>query len=152
MYRAALSIIVGGLGGALVGAALLGVPTYLSNETGFLGPERKFAPIAAVMGLVLGVGPGIGIGIFATLLKPSKLLGAITGAGVGQLALFALVAIGLDPFQDPEIFSIGLIFVPAGALVGLIVAIVANRLDPQRERKIDSAVPSPIRSGRIFDA
>jgi hypothetical protein len=152
MFRAAMSVIVGGLAAALAGALLLAVPTYLSNEIGFLGRVSDFAALAALMGMVIGVGPGIVIGLLVAILKPGKLMGLVAGACVGQAFLFVLPILGLDPFGDLEFFSQSMICVPTGAVVGLAAGMVNGRLDPQREPKQVTVAPSTNRTGRIFDA
>jgi hypothetical protein len=41
--------------GAFSGAALLGIPTYLSKEIRFFGPERNMALLAASISFVVGI-------------------------------------------------------------------------------------------------
>jgi hypothetical protein len=108
--------------GAISGAALLGMPTYLSTETGFLGPESAWWPVAAIAGCVWGVVPGALIGFLVTKFQTTKLISLIVGAAIGTSLLVLLFITGLDPFINPEIFYTGLACIPVGALIGLILS------------------------------
>lgn len=108
--------------GAISGAALLGVPTYLSTETGFLGPTSAWAPLAAIVGCIWGLVPGALIGFFAAKFQTSKLAGTIVGASVGLCLLVGLLVDGLDPFLDREIFNTAIGGIPIGGAIGLILS------------------------------
>lgn len=114
--------VLGALCGAISGAALLGIPTYLSTETGFLGPESNWALLAALVGCIWGFVPGALIGLLVAKFQTSKLISSIVGAGVGTSVLVGLFINGLDPFIDDEIFYTGLAGIPIGALIGLIIS------------------------------
>lgn len=127
--RTILSSIGGGALGALGGALLLGVPTYFSNASGFFGPERDFAPMAALIGAGCGLLPGIVIGFFIGLFRTKIWVGTVVGAGVGFLLLF--LGFGLlvfisdsDPILDLEVAMLSVVCVPIAALIGLLVALV----------------------------
>src|SRR5689334_3390205 len=107
--RIILSLIVGGLCGAFGGALSLGLPTYFSRGSGFMGPTSGWAGVMAGFGFVYGIIPGIVIGLLAVLLKANKAVGALIGASVGISILCILFLFGLDPNLDP-LYSI------AGAL------------------------------------
>ena len=66
--------LLGAVCGSISGAALLGIPTYLSTETGFLGPESNWAPVAAIAGGVLGIVPGALIGFLVAKYQTNKVI------------------------------------------------------------------------------
>jgi hypothetical protein len=140
-----LSSAAGGLAAALGGAALLGIPTYLSKEVGFFGPESNWARLAAFEGFVVGLFPGIIIGLVIGLLRPHPLIGAFIGVGVGFLIMFVFLAMGLSPDLDQEIFSMLLVSIPICAVIALIIALV-NR--PPRISLPDE--PLDRDTGRVF--
>ena len=107
----------------------MGLPTYFSNASGFLGPERNWAPAAAVLGAVWGIPPGALIGFLVAKFQTNKLIGAIVGSAVGISLAVGLLVWGVDPLIDWDIFNVGLVSVPICALIGLIVA-ATNKQDP----------------------
>jgi hypothetical protein len=118
---------MGALCGALSGAALLGIPTYLSTETGFLGPVSDWAPLGALAGCIWGIVPGALIGFLVAKFQTTKLISSIVGAAVGISILVGLFITGLNPFMDEEIFYTGLACIPIGAVIGLIVSTTIPR-------------------------
>jgi hypothetical protein len=125
--RTILSSIVGGAAGAFSGAALLSIPTYLSKEIGFFGPDRDLAPLVASIGFVVGIIPGTVIGFVVGLLRTRLLDGAIVGMVVGFLILPILIAMGADPHLDRELFSFAVCAIPIGGVIGLFVAAINRR-------------------------
>ena len=117
-----LRTIVGAGCGAVSGAALLAIPTYLSTETGFLGPESDWWPLAAMVGGIWGIVPGGLIGFLVAKFQTTRLISLIVGAAVGIGVLVGLFITGLDPFIDSEILYTGLAAIPVGAIIGLIVS------------------------------
>jgi len=136
---------MGGAAGALSGAALLGIPPYLSKETGFLGPERNLALLAASVGFLVGMIPGTVIGLVVGLLKPRLLIGAIIGVGVGFFISPVLLAMGADPQLDTGLFSFALAGIPIGGVIGLLVAAINRRPSPTPPKK-----PLDRSTGRVF--
>ena len=124
MTKASLGTIVGGVSGALSGAATFGLPTYFSTESGFMGPYSDWAGIAAIVGAIYGVGPGAVIGFLVGRLGATKLVGALIGSGVGLIILLLLFEFGLDPGLDSELFVVGLECIPIGGIIGLILAAI----------------------------
>ena len=124
--RAVLAVLVGIAVGASAGAVVLGLPVYLSDATGFLGPDREWAGIAAVVGSACGAVMGALIGIINVLSKAGKVVGAIVGACVGVAVLVILLTEGATP-SDTEIFTAGLLSVPVGAVIGFVVALFGRR-------------------------
>lgn len=122
-----LSSILGAAAGALSGAALLGIPTYLSNETGFFGPERKLAPLAAAMGFALGIIPGTVIGFVVGFFRMQVVIGVLVGLSVGFICLLILFGMGMDPNLDQGVFLFGLACMPIGGFIGLLVAQINRR-------------------------
>ena len=114
--------LIGAMCGLVSGAALLAIPTYLSTETGFLGPVSAWWPLAAIEGCVWGFVPGALIGFLVAKFQTSKLISLIVGAAVGISILVVLFITGLDPFIDWEILYTGLASIPIGAVIGLIVS------------------------------
>jgi hypothetical protein len=143
--RTILSSIAGGAAGALSGAALLGIPTYLSKATGFFGPERNMAPLVAFIGFVVGIIPGTLIGFVVGLLRTPLLIGTIIGVGVGFLISLVLLATGADPRLDSELFSFALAGIPISGVIGLFVAAINRRPSPRPPN--DSLDRS---AGRVF--
>ena len=117
-----LRTILGAVCGAISGAALLAIPTYLSTETGFLGPESAWWPVAAIAGCVWGLVPGGLIGFLVAKFQTTRLISSIIGAAVGTSVLVVLFITGLDPFLDSEILYYGLAGIPIGAVIGLIIS------------------------------
>ena len=128
--RTILSSVAGGAAGAVSGAALLGIPTYLSKEIGFFGPERNLALLAASVGFAVGIIPGTVIGFVVGLLRTPLLVGAIIGVGVGFLISPILLAMGADPHLDTELFSFAVAGIPIGGVIGLFVAAINRRPSP----------------------
>ena len=120
--RIAVRSLLGAVCGAISGAAVLGIPTYLSTETGFLGPESKWAPVAAIAGGVLGIVPGALIGFLVAKYQTNKVISLIAGAAVGISVLVGVFVFDGDPFIDWEIFEAALASIPIGAVIGLIVS------------------------------
>lgn len=125
-----LRTILGAVCAAISGAALLGIPTYLSTESSFLGPESNWALVGAIAGGVLGIVPGALIGFLVAKYQLNKLISLIAGAAVGIIILVWLFINGLDPFIDDELFYTGLAAIPICALIGLIIEIT-NPRQPQ---------------------
>jgi len=127
--------------GGLTGAALFGIPTYFSTESGFLGPDSDWAWFAAFGGFVVGVVPGAIIGSVTALLRPHPLVGGLIGTGVGFLVLVVLLARGLDP----EIFYINMAWIPICGAIGLVMALVNRQRPPAPPNK-----PSDRSVNRVF--
>lgn len=114
--------LLGAVCGSISGAALLGIPTYLSTETGFLGPESDWWPLAAIVGCFWGIVPGALIGFLVAKFQTTRLISLIVGAAVGTGLLVGLFLSGLDPLIDSEILHTGIAAIPIGAIIGLIVS------------------------------
>ena len=120
--RIILGSILGAMCGALSGAAMLGVPTYLSTESGFLGPESAWAPLGALVGFLGGILPGALIGFLVAKFRTDKVISAIVGAAVGISVLVGLFVWGGDPFVDWDIFQMVLPGIPVGGVIGVIIS------------------------------
>ena len=144
--RIVLSTILAAGLGALSGAALLGLPTYFSNECGFLGCSRGWTPYAIIEGTILGLLPGALIGFVVSRFKVNIALGALMGAGIGLTILLLLFATGLDPFMDHEVFLVGVACIPSGGIIGLTIAII------NRNARLHAAeqIVGPERRGRVL--
>jgi len=114
--------IFGAVCGGVSGPALLGLPTYFSTETGFLGPESAWWPLAAIAGCIWGIVPGALIGFLVAKFQTTRLISLIVGAAVGTGLLVGLFLSGLDPLIDSEILHTGIAAIPIGAIIGLIVS------------------------------
>jgi len=117
-----LRSIFGAVCGGVSGPALLGLPTYFSTETGFLGPESAWWPLAAIAGCIWGIVPGALIGFLVAKFQTTRLISLIVGAAVGTGLLVGLFLSGLDPLIDSEILHTGIAAIPIGAIIGLIVS------------------------------
>lgn len=128
--KAVLGLLVGGLYGALIGALMLGVPAYQDTSSSFLGPARDWAGLAVLMGGFFGVVEGAITGTIIGAVGASKggamLIGA---AAVFPLAAYLLLA---STHLDREIRNIGALSLPAGALLGLLIALT---LRPRRRKR-----------------
>lgn len=112
-------MITGTIAGGLVGAAILGGTTYLDKRCGFLGCGKDWAVLAAYVGLFYGSLTGAVIGVIIGLRSLGGWLGTGAGAAIGSVVTIVLFIMGAA--GDPLITIAGLLAIPGGALVGLIV-------------------------------
>src|ERR1044071_1617937 len=96
VLRAILAVLAGIAVGASSGALILGLPLYLSTETGFFGPASNWAGLAAIIGAICGGALGVVTGIITVLSKAGRRVGAIIGACAGLSVLIILVVEGAD--------------------------------------------------------
>lgn len=132
--RILLGLISGAISGGILGAALLGVPTYLDPSCGFLGCSRDWTPIAVAVGSVFGGVPGAVIGVIIVIVsanrRKSLAIGAITGLVI-MIILFVTGASG-----ELLLRLSGVLSIPGGALVGLIVGEVLRLVPLFRNNEI----------------
>jgi hypothetical protein len=122
LLKSILGFVIGTICGAVVGAAMLAIPTYLDNRCGFLGCSKDWTPIAIYFGVILGALPGAVIGFIVGVGCLNKPVGAAVGAVIGAIILVILFAMGAA--GDALVTGWGLAAIPAAALVGLIVAML----------------------------
>jgi hypothetical protein len=120
--RTIVGFVVGTICGSTFGAAMLGVPTYLDDTCGFMGCSRDWTPVAIYLGVILGATPGAVIGIATGVASLNKRMSAGAGAAVGLIILIILLWMGA--FGDALLTGLGLLSIPAGALIGLIVNMI----------------------------
>jgi hypothetical protein len=126
-----IGFFVGGLCGALMGALIMGVPAYQDTSTGFLGPARDWAGLAALMGGFFGAIHGAIAGTIIGVVNAGKGVAALIGAAtVLPGAAYLLSASGP---HDQEVRAIAGFSLPAGALLGLLVSLILNRRRPKSE-------------------
>lgn len=118
--------LTGAFAGALLGALMLGVQAYMDTSSSWIGPARSWMGLAVLMGIACGAVPGLMIGIVVTVFKLGKGYGALTGALAGLL--IAGYLLGATTHLDREVRLAGALSIPAGSLVGLIVAGVLGLL------------------------
>ena len=117
-----IGLITGAFCGALLGATLLGINAYLDTSSCWLGSGRSWSGVAAIIGAVFGSIPGAVIGLITGATRSDKVYGAMIGFTVASLnAIYLLVAI--TGFHQEAVF-VGVLSIPIGALVGLIVAVI----------------------------
>jgi len=129
-----LRSLLGAACGAISGAALLGLTTYFSTKTGFLGPESAWFPLAAIFGGFWGFFAGALIGFLIAKYQPTKLMSAIVGGGIGSSLVAAHLISAYHPFRDSDMLVTVLACIPIGAVIGVIIS-AANK--PVRPAAID---------------
>jgi hypothetical protein len=120
LLQVLVGAVIGGLGGGLLGAAILGVRAYVDTAPGFLGSGRSWTLVAAGVGGVLGAVQGILIGLIVAATKSGKTNGALIGGAVGMVVygFFLIVTTNLDP----EVRLLAFFAIPGGAIVGVLGA------------------------------
>ena len=148
VIRIVLSTILAAVFGALSGAALLFLPSYFSNECGFIGCDRKWALFFAFWGAIFGAVIGACIGFIVSQFKLNPILGGLAGVGVGfaNLLIF-LNQHGWEANVNDETFLLSAAWIPIGTIIGLIIAIINRRArsaaveeDVGRERRENSRI------------
>src|SRR5688500_4665645 len=91
----ALRIFLGSLTGAFITALCFAILcwsfTYTDPSSGFLGPARSWAPLAAIAGGSIGLIVGLLLGAFLTWRKFGLGLGALYGVFAGFIVILLLV-------------------------------------------------------------
>ena len=124
--------ITGALGGALFGAAFLGVGNFLMNygnqEVGYFEPAREVWKLFAIYGLV----PGFGLGLVVGGTGCGKVRGLLSGSAVGLIltALLLRSWLELPPVERDGVIllSMSIATIVLGALLGLVLASIGARL------------------------
>jgi len=130
IVRLIIGIFVGAVCGCILGAALLGISTYMNTRSGWLGTERSWTPVAIYIGAICGVVPGTLIGLIVGATKCGKRVGALVGAAVGlPIALYLLIA---TTELDQEVRAWGVSAIPLGAVVGFAAAAVTGIFNPDK--------------------
>ena len=112
----------------------MGVPAYQDTSTGFLGPARNWAPLAALMGGFFGAIHGVIAGTIIGAVNARKGAATLIGAATAfPVAAYLLTASGP---QDHEVRAVAGFSLPAGALLGLLVSLILNRKRPKNEPPI----------------
>ena len=124
MKKIILTSILGCFFGGLSGAALVGLPAYFSQESGFMGPYSDWAIFGAFYGLVLGIVPGAVLGFLTSKLKTGVFLGGLVGAAVGSIYVVAFFLFGNDWYLDSEMYNTALACIPIGGAIGLILSLM----------------------------
>jgi len=120
VLRLIFAIVTGAISGAMLGAGLLGISTYMNITSGWLGTARSWTGVAIYIGAICGVVPGTLIGLVIGITKCNKTVGAWVGAGTG--ALIALLILMMTSELDQEVRFWGVSAIPLGAVVGLAAA------------------------------
>lgn len=139
-----IRVLLGPLAGALITSVLAAfhfwIIVYTDPSTGFLGPSKAFAPVAAIVGGMCGLILGAVLGLFLTLKQRGPIFGAISGAILG-FAMF-LLAIALEGMPDWD--SRGTVFITAfvplvaisGFFTSLVVPVVRSWVNPQDDNYV----------------
>ena len=114
----------GGTSGAVIGALLLGLSTYSDTSSGWLGTARSWSPLAAFIGVIYGFIFGAFVGLVAAVVKSSTVTGVALGAGL--MLLTAIYFIYENPYLKTSYKIAVALFVPGGAVVGLLSATAVN--------------------------
>src|SRR5215208_4068256 len=78
--------VVGVLGGASLGAALLGITTYTAQGLDYFGrPVSVWAWAAAIGGAMYGSAPGLVLGIAIAATEYRRIAASLLGAGIGLI-------------------------------------------------------------------
>jgi hypothetical protein len=129
--KAFLGVLLGGLCGAVLGALIMGVPAYQDTSTGFLGPARDWAGLAALMGGFFGGIHGVIAGTIIGAVNARKGAATLIGAATAfPLAAYLLTASGP---QDHEVRAVAGLCLPAGALLGFLISLPLNIKRGKRE-------------------
>jgi hypothetical protein len=118
--KAVAGFVTGAICGATAGAVMLAAPTYLDKSCGFVGCVKDWTPVAIYLGVIAGAVPGAATGFIVGVASLNKLRGAGAGASTGLVILIILLCMGAA--DDALVIGWGLASIPAGALIGLIVA------------------------------
>jgi hypothetical protein len=125
-----LRSLLGAACGAISGAALLGLPTYFSTKTDFVGPESAWWPLTAIFGGFWGFFAGALIGFLVAKYHPNKLISAIVGAGVGSSLVAAYLVSTYHPFGDSKMLLTVLACIPIGAVISVIISATNKPVRP----------------------
>ncbi|HEY8185431.1 MAG TPA: hypothetical protein VIF64_05155 [Pyrinomonadaceae bacterium] len=138
LLRIVVGLLIGAIGGAIVGAAMLAVPALFDNKCGRWGCTRDWAPIAAVLGGLYGGVPGAVIGAITGIASSSRLKSMGIGAIVGLI--IAIPIFRTAEAGDAVVISWGILSIPGGALVGLAVREFLRlvRLSPKSGVSVES--------------
>jgi hypothetical protein len=142
--------ISGALGGALLGAALLGISGFVMNygdqTLTYFGPAKEMWKFWGMVGALYGWVPGFGLGLVVGVAECGKGGGSLGGATVGLIltALFLQSLLNVPP-DIRETVRVGDLLVsvapiPLGALFGLVLASIAVSL---RVRQIARSANRP---------
>jgi hypothetical protein len=119
VVRITLSTVFAAAFGALGGAALFGLPSYFSNECGFMGCDRQWAAYLAFWGAIYGFVPGACAGLLVSSLKFRPLIGLFAGGAFGSaLFLIFFATHGSDVTLNQESLLTSLAFIPLVAIIG----------------------------------
>jgi hypothetical protein len=129
-----IGFFVGGLCGAVMGALIMGVPAYQDTSTGFLGPARDWAGLAALMGGFFGAIDGAIAGTIIGAVNARK--GASTLIGLATAFPIAAYLLSASGPHDQEVRAVAGLCLPAGALLGLLVSLILNIKRPKSEPPI----------------
>ena len=135
ILRVLIISVTGAFGGALLGAALCGVTTfvmnYASQDVGYFGPAREIWKLMALVGAIYGVLPGFGLGVVVGGTGCGKVPGFLSGSAVGLMVTALLLRSLLDaPPVIRQAHGVGdllisIASIPLGALLGLILVRVS---------------------------
>ncbi len=142
-----VAVLVGLVSGALFGAALFGIPTYMDTSSGFLGTGRSWTPLAVLAGSICGGITGIVIGVIVAIVGARKFYGALAGFVVG---LCVAVYLRANAGNDWEILIVAFGSIPLSAIVGLLSATVSGLLRPKRQSVTDESTTENIPKPTVF--
>src|ERR1051325_7752054 len=120
LLKSIVGLVIGTICGAVIGAAMHAIPTYLDNSCGFLGCSRDWTIAAIYFGVILGSLPGAAIGFIVGVCCLNKPVAGGIGAGIGTIIL--VILLGMGAAGDPLVIGFGGGVLPAGGLIGPIIA------------------------------
>jgi hypothetical protein len=132
------AILLGGLFGALIMAVFSAfdwwIFVYTDPGSGFLGPNSNFAPIAAIMGGVIGFLAGGVLGAFLTYMRRGPLFGTLAGAVAGVAAFVIILARSGLTTGDTRTDLMFAAFIPVGAISGWLTSRIISARTPSTNR------------------
>jgi hypothetical protein len=126
------TILLGSVGGALIMGTILAfvwwalLYTDANSGGGFLGTSQDWAPIAAMVGGVIGLVTGAVLGFFLSLKGRGSLFGALAGALEGLAIVVILLAPKGFSLGDTRVDLMLAAFVPAGAVSGFLTSLMVS--------------------------
>jgi hypothetical protein len=138
----------GGIGGALLGAIILGGTTFIFNHgdraATYFGPANQLWKMFSLVGAIYGVAPGFLIGLFVGGSRCDQAHGAFSGLIIGSAltALFLRSVLNTPtvpyPYEESIVFQLLLATapIPFGALLGLVLSEIGFRFETTTPRQL----------------
>lgn len=118
--RAIVVCLLGGIGGALLGALVLGAATYTAEGLDYFGrPVSVWTGAAAGAGAIYGSAPGAVVGLAVAISEFRRSAAVLLGAAIGLLMVFPQMLVFIfEPGSLREVLFL-VAPIPLGGLLGL---------------------------------